>query len=193
MTAASDRVVGMPSAAIASLMMYSRSTGPRAARPSPRRENGVGPEPLSWMSRRTPSRAHDLAQQDGAAVAELRHEVAELVAGIGKRNRLGAERDAVARQDRHALRRGQRCGIEAELGGECGVELDQARRGDRRRRKPHVEALRQAGVAVVERQRDGAAGHRCRRFLQEETRVVCHLLYLGSAAGAPQPGRVSAL
>ena len=34
--------------------------------------------------------AHDLAQQDGAAIAELRHEVAELVAGIGKRNRLGA-------------------------------------------------------------------------------------------------------
>ena len=54
-TAASDRVVGMPSAAIASLTMYSRSTGPSAARPSPRRENGVGPEPLSWMSRRMPS------------------------------------------------------------------------------------------------------------------------------------------
>ena len=47
MTAASDRVVGMPSAAIASLTMYSRSTGPSAARPSPRRENGVGPDPLS--------------------------------------------------------------------------------------------------------------------------------------------------
>ena len=46
-TAASDRVVGIPSAAIASLTMYSRSTGPSAARPSPRRENGVGPEPLS--------------------------------------------------------------------------------------------------------------------------------------------------
>ena len=46
-TAASERVVGMPSAAIASLTTYSRSTGPSAARPSPRRENGVGPEPLS--------------------------------------------------------------------------------------------------------------------------------------------------
>ena len=34
-TAASARVVGTPSAAIASLTMYSRSTGPRAARPSP--------------------------------------------------------------------------------------------------------------------------------------------------------------
>ena len=45
MTAASERVVGMPSAAIASLTIYSRSTGPSAARPSPRRENGVGPSP----------------------------------------------------------------------------------------------------------------------------------------------------
>ena len=40
---------------MASLTTYSRSTGPSAARPSPRREKGVGPEPLSWMSRRTPS------------------------------------------------------------------------------------------------------------------------------------------
>ena len=46
---------GTPSAAMASLTMYSRSTGPSAARPSPPREKGVGPEPLSWMSRRTPS------------------------------------------------------------------------------------------------------------------------------------------
>ncbi len=44
-TAASARVVGMPSAAIASLTRYSRSTGPSAARPSPRRENGVGRSP----------------------------------------------------------------------------------------------------------------------------------------------------
>ena len=37
----------MTKAAIASLTMYSRRTGPSAARPSPRRENGVGPAPLS--------------------------------------------------------------------------------------------------------------------------------------------------
>ena len=54
-TAASARVVGTPSAAIASLTTYSRSTGPSAARPSPPRENGVRPAPLSWMSRRLPS------------------------------------------------------------------------------------------------------------------------------------------
>ena len=49
-TAARARVVGTPSAAMASLTMYSRKTGPSAALPSPRREKGVGPEPLSWMS-----------------------------------------------------------------------------------------------------------------------------------------------
>ena len=46
-TAANVRVVGMPSAAIASLTIYSRNTGPSAARPSPRRENGVGPLPFN--------------------------------------------------------------------------------------------------------------------------------------------------
>ncbi len=43
---------------MASPMMHSRSTGPSAARPSPRRENGVAPLPLSWMSRRRPSRSN---------------------------------------------------------------------------------------------------------------------------------------
>ena len=46
-TTARLRVVGMPSACIASLMMYSRSIGPSAARPSPRRENRVCPAPFS--------------------------------------------------------------------------------------------------------------------------------------------------
>ena len=41
------RVVGIPSACMASLMMYSRSIGPSEARPSPRRENRVGPAPFS--------------------------------------------------------------------------------------------------------------------------------------------------
>src|SRR5580704_17859450 len=76
-------------------------------------------------------RAHDLAQQNGAAIAQLRHEVPELVPGIGERDRLGTRRDVVARQDDHTLRRRQRFGIEAELGGERRVELDQARGRDR--------------------------------------------------------------
>src|SRR5580692_11503141 len=89
-TAARARVVGTPSAAMASLTMYSRKTGPSAALPSPRRENGVGP--------------HHLPQQVGAAVAELRHEVPELVPGIGDCQRLGPLGHAVAGQDLHAFR-----------------------------------------------------------------------------------------
>ncbi len=53
-TTASDRVVGMPSACMASLTTYSRSIGPTTARPSPPRANGVRPEPLRCRSRRPP-------------------------------------------------------------------------------------------------------------------------------------------
>src|SRR6187455_2455798 len=89
-TAASERVVGMPNANIASLTMYSRSTGPSAARPSPRRENGVAADAVA---------VDDLAEQDGAAIAELRYEMPELVAGIGHRNRVGAVRQALSGED----------------------------------------------------------------------------------------------
>ena len=56
-TTASARVVGMPSACIASPISTSRSIGPTAALPSPPRENGVRPEPLNAMSRRRPWRS----------------------------------------------------------------------------------------------------------------------------------------
>ena len=46
-TAASDLVVGTPSACMASLIRYSRKTEESVAFPSPPRENGVRPEPLS--------------------------------------------------------------------------------------------------------------------------------------------------
>ena len=48
-------MVGMPRAAIASLMTYSRSIGPSAASPSPPRENRVRPDPLNWTSTSRPS------------------------------------------------------------------------------------------------------------------------------------------
>ena len=98
-TAASDRVVGMPSAAIASLTMYSRSTGPSAARPSPRRENGVGPRALELDVAADAVGVDHFAEQDGAAVAELRHEMTELVAGIGHRDRVGAVGQPLAGED----------------------------------------------------------------------------------------------
>ena len=74
-TAASARVVGIPSAAIASLTMYSRRTGPSAARPSPRRENGVGPDALELDVAAHAVAIDHLAEKDGTAVTELRHEI----------------------------------------------------------------------------------------------------------------------
>ena len=115
MTAASERVVGMPSANIASLTMYSRSTGPSAARPSPRRENGVGPGALELDVAADAVRVDDFAEQDGAAVAELRHEMPELVAGIGHRDRVGALGDALAGEDLGAFRAREQVRIEPEL------------------------------------------------------------------------------
>ena len=90
MVAASDRVVGIPSAAIASLTMYSRKHRTQRC------------ASIAAAGKRRRSRAleldvaadavdiDDFAEQDGAAVAELRHEIAELVAGIGHGDRFGA-------------------------------------------------------------------------------------------------------
>ena len=71
-TTASARVVGMPSACIASPITYSRSIGPTAALPSPPRANGVRPEPLRCRSRRRrgrrrPRRAAARGRRRGAA------------------------------------------------------------------------------------------------------------------------------
>jgi hypothetical protein len=123
----------------------SRSTGPSAARPSPPRENGVGPEPLSCTSRRTPSRPSDLAEQHGAAVAELRDEVAELVPRVGERDRLGSRGAAGCRRAR-ATPSGDRSSASAsmpqELGERLGSTREQRRRLDRRRaRSVREEAL----------------------------------------------------
>ena len=154
MTAASERVVGMPMACIASLTMYSRRTGPSAARPSPRRENGVGPEPFSWMSRRTPSAVDDLAEQDGAAVAELGHEMAELVPGIGHRDRVGAIRQALSGKDFRPFRGLQQVGIEPEVNRKRPVQLDQPGRGDRGRRDAGEKVRRQRRIGVLEGEMD---------------------------------------
>ena len=79
-TAASERVVGMPNAAIASLTIYSRSTGPSAARPSPRRENGRRARcPLVEYRAARRSHVDHFTEQDRAAIAEPRHEIPELM------------------------------------------------------------------------------------------------------------------
>ena len=92
----------MPSACIASLMMYSRSIGPSAARPSPRRENRVCPGPFQLDVDAIAGWRDLLAEQDRAAVAE-RGEVAELVAGVRLRDRPRAFGQGIAGEDRGAF------------------------------------------------------------------------------------------
>jgi hypothetical protein len=66
-------------------------------------------------------RRHLLAKQNRAAVAE-RGEVAELVAGVGLRNRSGAGGQHIAGEDRGSRRTIERRRIESHHGGERPVE-----------------------------------------------------------------------
>ena len=117
-TAASERVVGMPNANIASLTMYSRKhRAERGAAVAPaRKRRRAGPLELDVAADAV--LVDDFAEQDGAAVAELGHEMAELVAGIGHRDRVGPIREALSGEDFGPFRALQQVRIEAELDGQ---------------------------------------------------------------------------
>ena len=105
---------------------------------------------------------HHLAQQVGAAVAELRHEMPELVPGIGQRQRLGPLGHAVAGQNLHSLRARQRVRIQPQVARQFHIQLDQARGRYRCRVHPSVEVLRQPRIGVFETETDGmVAGFWC--------------------------------
>ena len=73
--------------------------------------------------------ADDLAEQDRAPVAELRHEAAELVPGVRERDRLRALGQRVAGEHLRALGRSElRPRSSAEQLGERAVDLHDARR-----------------------------------------------------------------
>jgi hypothetical protein len=93
----------------------------------------------------------DLAQQDRASVAKLRHEIAELVAGIGHGDRHRAFRQAVAGKDRSQLLIAHPGKIEVELLGERSVEADQPRCGDRSRVYRLEKTLGKPRITIVER------------------------------------------
>ena len=57
----------------------------------------------------------DLAKEDCAAVAKLRNEIAELMPGIGHRDRLGARRNDVAGKYRRQLVRFESSCIDAQF------------------------------------------------------------------------------
>ena len=134
-TTASARVVGMPSACIASPMTYSRSIGPTAALPSPPRANGVRPEPFRCRSRRSPVRR----RRPRRAAAPGRRRAAASSRRTGGRRTPGRPASAPSgtvlptSTPRPASER-RAAGSSAELGGELVVEREQPRR--RRRRAP---------------------------------------------------------
>ncbi len=96
----------------------------------------------------------DFTEQDGAAVPELGHEMAELVAGIGHCDRIGAVGDALAGQDLGTLGAVEQVGIESEVDRQRPVQPDQPRGGDRGRRHPGKKTCRQRRIGVLEREMD---------------------------------------
>ena len=92
-----------------------------------------------------------LADKDRSAVAELRHELAKLVARIGHRQRLATRGGAIAGEYSDPLGRRQGRDVEPEVAGESFVQPDKLRRSNRRRRQTREKPLRKPGVAVVER------------------------------------------
>ncbi|GAA0254181.1 hypothetical protein GCM10008965_23620 [Methylorubrum aminovorans] len=107
-----------------------------------------------------PVAADDLTEQNGPTIAELRHELSELVTGIGRRERLGALRDVLPGQHGDTLRTFKPHSVEPEILGKRSIEPYQPRCLDRRWRDPLEEAVRQARVAVVEGEEGGHRRYR---------------------------------
>ena len=84
-TTASERVVGMPSACIASLMTYSRSIGPTTASPSPPRANGVRPGTLEMQV----AQPHRRRRRARRAAGRARHPAAGCTRRTDARRRPG--------------------------------------------------------------------------------------------------------
>jgi hypothetical protein len=70
---------------------------------------------------------HDFPQEDCPAIAELRNEVAELVARVCHCDGFRPAHDLVARQERDALGTRQPIGVEPEFESKVAVERDQLR------------------------------------------------------------------
>jgi hypothetical protein len=156
-TTASARVVGMPRACIASPISTSRSIGPTAALPSPPREKRRPAGALQGDVAAPAGAIDHLAEQHRPAVAELRREAAELMAGIRLGDRLGAFGNGVAGEESSAGLARQDGGVETELLGQRRVEEQRLRRRCGLRAPGHGKALELAGVGVFEAQEAAAA------------------------------------
>ena len=81
--------------------------------------------------------------------------MAELVAGIGHRDRVGALREALSGEDFGPFRALQHIRIKAEMDGQGPVQLDQPGGGDGGRGHAGEKVRRQSRVGVLEREMDG--------------------------------------
>jgi hypothetical protein len=100
-----------------------------------------------------PVRVDDLAEQQRPPVAEARRVPAELVTGVGLRDRRRAIGHGVPDQDVDPVLRAERVRVEAQLAGELLVEREQPRRRHGRPLPRDVEPLEPAHEGVVEGER----------------------------------------
>jgi len=130
--------------------------------------------------------ADDLTEQERAPVAETRDVPAELVPGVGLRDRPGSARQGGAHQQAKTVGAPQPLGVEAQLGRQRLVECQQPRVGSLLG-PPRDGQLRQlAGEAVAE----GESRCRCDAHAVEDTwgwllaelPMVCHGLTVSSSS-----------
>jgi hypothetical protein len=72
-------------------MRYSRSIGPSAARPSPSRSGARETRQARTFElhvTKLAAASSELAEKDGASIAQLRHETAKLMPGVGHCDRI---------------------------------------------------------------------------------------------------------
>src|SRR5690606_10956729 len=98
----------------------------------------------------------DFAEQHRAAITELRHELAELMAGIRLRKRFGRLRHAITCEHRNPFGPFEPLGVDAELLRERPVDPDQRGRLHGRRRTALEEPFRQSCESVIEANRQAA-------------------------------------
>ena len=122
----------MPSAArkFRSCVRRSHARSAPGAPVAPARERGAAGA-LEHQVAAPPQAGDDLAEEQGAAVAELRGEAPELVTGVRLRDRFGSLGNLIPGKNGGAVRAAQQLGGQAQLTGQLAVEEQQARRGDR--------------------------------------------------------------
>jgi hypothetical protein len=100
----------------------------------------------------------ELAEEEGAAVAEPGRVAAELVPGVRLGHRRGGLGKLRADQEAHAHGRAQEGGVQTELGGQGLVEDEQASVGEVAGPPANRHLGQLAGEPVLQRQGDGRCG-----------------------------------